>query len=960
MSGNSKPLDDKALVLRLDVNFALQAAGLGVWELDPATNLVAFDAHCRQLFGFTTDAQVPCPQWLERIHPDDRPLLEQATQSAGHAQPGGDFDITCRTITADNSVLCWVRISGKSYFSAAGDVYRFAGVAQDVTRQTMDRWQQHQWSLLVDQSPDALAITDLQGRLQFINNHGLALFGLTPDQVPARQLTDFISPEDKSRVASEIMPGVLSGDWSGLVTLLPFEASLGVPVTLAAHLLTDPGSGQPYGIACIMRDRRPELRAEQEQVERDARFRSLIEEAPVSTCLFVGPDMIIDVANEVMLGYWGRDRSVIGKPLAEALPELKDQPHLQILEEVYRTGKTYEARNVRADLQVGGVLKTYYFDLIHKPLRNADGQVYAIMDMSMDVTQQVIAQQQLKESEARLRSLIESAPFPIGVYTGPQMIIQFANQSILNAWGKGDQVIGKPYAEVLPELAGQGIYEQLTGVYQTGVAFHAHNQRVDLVVEGKLQTFYFKYSFTPLYTEDGQVYGVMNTAADVTDLVVAQQKLEEVELSLRGAVELAQLGTWSIDVATNGLTYSDRLIEWFGYDPAAQAYGAVIPILLEEDQARVAAAVAWALNPQSSGVYDEVYTVIHPETGQKRVLHAHGKTVFDATGKPVRLNGTAQDITMQRELQQTLEQQVRQRTRELGIANEELAITNEELASTMEELAATNEVLEANNEEIAASNEQYIVLNEELQATNELLSRSNDSLQRFAYVASHDLQEPLRKIQQFGDLIKTDHALVSGDALTYVDRMQSAARRMSALIKDLLSFSQLAHRQEVWLPVSLNKVMEEVLADLELIIQETGAQVTVEPLPTVVGDPLQLGQLMQNLLSNALKFQRPGVAPLIEVKAQLVLPTQLPPSVKPIRSAQFYHHLDVRDNGIGFDEQYVERIFQVFQRLHRKHEYAGTGIGLSICERVVTNHGGALTATSQPGQGAVFSVYLPI
>ena len=146
---------------------------------------------------------------------------------------------------------------------------------------------------------------------------------------------------------------------------------------------------------------------------------------------------------------------------------------------------------------------------------------------------------------------------------------------------------------------------------------------------------------------------------------------------------------------------------------------------------------------------------------------------------------------------------------------------------------------------------------------------------------------------------------------------------------------------------------------MDLTIQETDAQLQREPLPTVLGDASQLGQLFQNLLSNALKFRRAQVVPHIQIKYQTIPVHQLPPPVKPSYTAQSYYQIDVIDNGIGFDEKYVDRIFQVFQRLHGKSEFVGTGIGLAICEKVVTNHGGAITAHSQPNQGATFSIYLP-
>ncbi|GAB3796312.1 hypothetical protein GCM10028819_13680 [Spirosoma humi] len=251
-----------------------------------------------------------------------------------------------------------------------------------------------------------------------------------------------------------------------------------------------------------------------------------------------------------------------------------------------------------------------------------------------------------------------------------------------------------------------------------------------------------------------------------------------------------------------------------------------------------------------------------------------------------------------------------------------------------------------------------------LENTIQELNRSNQSLQEFAYVASHDLQEPLRKIRQFGDLLKDRYAHSASEELGYVDRMQSAAERMSGLIRDLLDYSRIATQRDVHKAVSLSTVLKQVLSTLELAIEQTGAQVTVEDLPTVMGDATQLHQLFQNLLSNALKFHRTEtsgvvVAPVIAVRSSLLTAKQLPEHIRPSREALFFHQIDIVDNGIGFDERYRDRIFQVFHRLHGKNQYAGTGIGLAICAKVVANHGGAITAGSQPGQGATFTVYLP-
>jgi light-regulated signal transduction histidine kinase (bacteriophytochrome) len=293
---------------------------------------------------------------------------------------------------------------------------------------------------------------------------------------------------------------------------------------------------------------------------------------------------------------------------------------------------------------------------------------------------------------------------------------------------------------------------------------------------------------------------------------------------------------------------------------------------------------------------------------------------------------------------------------ELRLAGQQLVQTQHKLRESEAQYRALATELESR---VSERTQALAQANTQLQQANENLLRSNGNLEQFAYVASHDLQEPLRKIQSFGDILKSHYSDSLGEGIHHVMRMQAAANRMATLIKALLAYSRLSTRQQAITPVSLDQLVHTVLSDLEVVIAETRAEVKVEALPTVQGDALQLGQLFQNLLSNALKFHHPTNVPQIHITAQPIFATDLPALVKPSREAAVYHRIDVTDNGIGFEERYAERIFQVFQRLHGKSQYPGTGIGLAICEKVVANHGGAITAASQPGQGATFSVYLP-
>jgi PAS domain S-box-containing protein len=832
--------------------------------------------------------------------------------------------------------------------------------------------------------------------------------------------------------------------------------------------LKDP-AGSTKGVMVLANDITEEFDAKKDLQASEAKLRAIIDQAPVATCLFAGDELTVEMANSPMIAYWGKDVSVIGKPLKEALPELVDQPFLQILHDIYKTGEAYSATDAAVDIIVNGVLGTYYFNFTYKPLFDSNGEIFGIINMSIDVTKQVLAQKALAASEAMLRSVIASSPSAMGIFVGRELVIEMPNQAFIDMMAKGPDIAGKPLRQVMPELEQQDFLEILDHVYSSGKPYQTFGALVDVERDGELTSDYYDIIYAPVLGSDqkvqaileiatnvtqrvaaskiveesqiellalfeqspvaiaildsrelaftlanpffsqligypaesligkplGQVLpemvgqgfdkvlyevlasgepyfskeqavkihkdgatiyvdltcqpkresddtitGVLIVATDITEQVLVRQKVERAETSLRGAIELAQLGTYEIDLITGVLKYSDRLKKWFGVQKEEvitfeKVYAAISPA----DLPAVVAAVNRAIEPGSDGLYDMEYTMDETKTGFARILRAQGKVFYDRHGNPVTMVGTAQDVTEQRKIQHALEIQVQQRTEELESANEELA---------------------AGNEELAAINEEFQFINDELNRTNALLASSNDNLQQFAYVASHDLQEPLRKVQSFGDLLMSRYGQQLGSGQDLVRRMQEAANRMSTLIQDLLIFSRVSSADPAaTVVVRLDQVIESVLGDLELIIQELGARITVDRLPQVTGDQVQLSQLFQNLLSNALKFQNAGATPIVRISYARITNNDLPVTTKTIISSPNYHRIDVVDNGIGFDIAYTERIFQVFQRLHGRSEYAGTGIGLAICEKVVLNHGGAILAASIVGQGSTFTVILP-
>ena len=242
----------------------------------------------------------------------------------------------------------------------------------------------------------------------------------------------------------------------------------------------------------------------------------------------------------------------------------------------------------------------------------------------------------------------------------------------------------------------------------------------------------------------------------------------------------------------------------------------------------------------------------------------------------------------------------------------------------------------------------------------EELKRSNRNLEEFAYAASHDLKEPVRKIHFFSERIK--NALqdrMTTEELRFFERMQMASQRMSTLIDDLLMYSEVSQRSRVYEEIDLNQLVGQVLSDLDLEIEQRGATVKVGSLSTVKGHPRQLQQVFQNLIGNALKYSKPDVRPEIRIWCKKVLGKELDLYLTHEEQQQQYYCIGVSDNGIGFEQKDAERIFNVFTRLHGMAEYSGTGIGLSIVRKVILNHGGHIKAESTPGQGASFYIYLP-
>ncbi len=337
-----------------------------------------------------------------------------------------------------------------------------------------------------DLSNAGLAQTNAAGEFIAVNNRFCSLTGYSQQELLQRRLVDILHPDDKAAIQERIITCINEGrDFSSEQRYLQKDGSV-VWVANTASLLSVANGGSLLSIISIdvtdakaqqpsTQDYQQDGKAYGQLRETESWFRALVEETPVATSLFAGRDMVVAIANNAMLKVWGKDASVIGKPLRQALPELEGQPFHDLLDEVFTTGKTYEAKDAPATLKVDGKLGTYYFDFAYKPLFNSAGEVYGVMDIAIDVTDKVLAQRKADEVQHQILSSFEEAPAGIAVIEKEGLTFRAANPFYGELVGrKPAEIINKPLLEALPELQGQGFDKLLEQVINTGTAYSAN------------------------------------------------------------------------------------------------------------------------------------------------------------------------------------------------------------------------------------------------------------------------------------------------------------------------------------------------------------------------------------------------------------------------------------------------------------------------------------------------------
>lgn len=414
----------------------------------------------------------------------------------------------------------------------------------------------------------------------------------------------------------------------------------------------------------------------------------------------------------------------------------------------------------------------------------------------------------------------------------------------------------------------------------------------------------------PIFDAGGAIIGAVNMLVDITEHKHTAQRLRESEERFRTMADQAPIIIWMSDEKSNSIYQNSRWWEFVGMH-AEKAYGTGWADFIHPEDKELAYN-EWLQAFENRKPYNSKFRYRHAK-GEYRIVNANCTPRVSEQGEFMGYIGILNDITLEENAKVSLEKLVEERTRDLVKANAEL-------------------------------------------------ERSNQDLEQFAYVASHDLQEPLRKIQAFSNLLQRDSKeILNENCLMYMDKITGSASRLSALIDDLLNFSRTTRAGTLFAEIDLNEVLEKIKSDFEVLISRKKAVIKIidcKHLPTIEGVPSQINQLFNNLINNSLKFSTENRPPVITISCKKLEEVQTVPYPEIYKDIPHYE-IVVTDNGIGFEPEYAEQIFMIFQRLHDQYTFAGSGIGLALCRKIVINHHGKIYAKGTKDEGCSFHVILP-
>lgn len=725
-------------------------------------------------------------------------------------------------------------------------------------------------------------------------------------------------------------------------------------------------------------------------------------------------------ANKALLSMWGKSaEESIGKGLRDnGYEEWHAEMHEREIDEVVASKKLIRGTVSFPHAELGSRI----YDYIFAPVFNEEGEVEAVAGTTRDITeikqaeqQQILATKKAEQSEATLKSMIDQTPSPTLVLMGDDLVIKQINKHMLAMIGRGEEIIGMPLIDVLPELKGQYVWTQVQNVYNEGTPFDQSEVLVQHNRTGVKRDYYYNLAYRPL-VEDGKITGMIQVAVDVTEQVVARKKMEESENRFRVLINASSdfvyrmNADWTVMRNLEGIDFQS--------DPELPVFNWIDKYIYFEDQEKALKLIANAI--ERKGTFEMEHRVLKAD-GSIGWTFSRAIPILDDDKNIIEWFGAASDITSQKEVQQIIKDS-EEKFRQMADLVPQVIWTAQPDGSTdyynkrwyeytgLEEnkfgdqswvpllhrddvlpvleawyisvQGGTNYQLEFRLENKNTGEYRWFLskalpirdktgvivkwfgtctdIHEQKTITEKLeglvadrtkeLQRSNEDLQQFAHVASHDLKEPVRKIKTFTSRLEEHlQGQLDESASRFIGRIHVAADRMFNMIDGVLMYSKINSNLQKATLIDLNEVLKNIETDLEVSLQNTNGEIYYNDLPKLEGASVLIYQLFYNLINNSIKFAKKGTPPVIVISSKIVAENQKAIAL-----------ITVEDNGIGFEDEQSAQIFETFTRLNSKDVYEGTGLGLSLCKKIVERHGGTITAIGRPYVGAVFTIKLPL
>jgi PAS domain S-box-containing protein len=653
---------------------------------------------------------------------------------------------------------------------------------------------------------------------------------------------------------------------------------------------------------------RNETRLRMQAEEAQSIIRNFFYQAPAMLAILKGPEHTFEFVNPPFRELVG-NRHLVGMKIREVIPEAGGQGYFEILDEVYKTREPFTGREMSLQVERGKGLEDIYIDIVFQVLKSSTGRPDGILVFCNEVTEQVLSRNRLRQAENRSRLAIEAAR--MGTFDW-----DLQNQNFISS-------------ERLVEIFG---YQNAASIKHQDLLdrFHPDDKSIrDEAVKISLNLGSLKYEvrivwpdksihwinvFGKIFTDDDKnILRMYGTVVDVTPQKIALEEISESESKFRLLANAMPQMIWTSDKQGNLNYFNQAVYVFTGLDYAEIVKRDWISVVHPDE--RLENAKKWSTSIKTGNEFNFEHR-LRNASGEYRWQLSRAIPQKDQEGNIQMWIGTSTDIQDQKHFVQDLERKVFDRTQSLNYSNLALKQTVNELEQTNAELASFN------------------------------------------YIASHDLQEPLRKIIAFSKrIVEIEQQLLSENARDYFNRIIQAASRMQNLIDAFLSYSQNSNIRSSLEILDLNQIFADVKNDYAEIIEQKNIQLDSVGLPRIMGIPLQIQQLFTNLIGNAIKYGRTGIDQKIEFSSAQISGMGL---FEGAAMDQPYWKITITDNGIGFDHIYENQIFEPFQRLHSRQEYAGTGIGLAICKKIMRNHQGFIVASGHIGSGASFSMYFPV